>query len=165
MVTKKDLDALLNPPTKPKAPTRQERLHAVVTPLWDLEMGQRLRLMRMMLLLDQTALGNFLGLSQRRVSDIENGHMRLVPVTIARLEAVFGDRVGYILLNSAPERFSPTHIYTKYLETKRAPMGDRITNRQGIPKYKVLERAAEVAARQAEHAKREYERYAREDKK
>lgn len=165
MVTKKELDHFLNPPEKPKAPTRQERLHAIVTPLWDFEMGQRLKLMRMMLHLDQTRLGDYLGVSQKTISDIENGRTRLAPFSVGRLEGMFGDRVGYILLNSSPERFSPTTIVTKYWATKNAAKGDRRTLRQGVNKLSTLAQAAETAQRQYEYAKKDYEQLMAKAKK
>lgn len=149
---KKLLDHFISPPEKPKKPTRQERLYQITAPLWDADMGKRLQLMRMMLLIDQTALGAYLGTSQKMISEIERGERKFCPaITVSRLEGMFGDRLGYILFNSSPERFSPAEIGRKWKEIKEATKGDRRTPRSGVPKIDTLKRAAEQAQRQYEH--------------
>lgn len=160
MVIKKELEKLLNDSEGPKKPTHKEQLYACVTPLWTREMGERLKLMRMSLFLDQTALGQYLGVSQKVISEIETGRRREpARILLSHLETMFGDKLGYVLFGSAPERFNSRFIVYKYWELKRANQGNRLDNRFGVPKHVVLERAAERAVKAAQNARAEYEYY------
>lgn len=98
-----------------KASTTSE-VYQVVTPVFDVAMGERLRLMRMKQGLDQGDLAQLLGVSQSIVSRLERGQGKTCesPFSVARMQEVFGKDTLFILLGLNPERFSERAIGQKY---------------------------------------------------
>lgn len=106
-----------------RPPSRQERLHQVVTPTFTQDMGKRFRTIRMKLMLDQRALGKILGVSQNTISRLESFGGTFPKITLARLEAILGEWAGYVLLNSAADKINVTHIHSTYWDAKMATCG------------------------------------------
>lgn len=120
-----------NPTIKTEdAKPKKVGLEDVCTPIFDAEMGRRLRLMRMRRLLDQKELAEMLAIKQSTVSDLELGILSVPrhPFTVAHLKEIFGVDTGFILYGTNPERFSPAYIMEKFHEKKfkvnRKPRAD-----------------------------------------
>lgn len=77
-----------------------DRIAQITSPLFTPESGDRLRLVRMKMLLDQKELGDLLGISQQQVSKIEQGKTTQVAFTLARFKAVFGKFYTFILFGT-----------------------------------------------------------------
>lgn len=119
----------MTPAKEKKSPAVE--ITEVTTPIFNAEMGARLRLMRMKLLMDQRELGAKLGIGQQQVSRLESGKIVTLerPFTCAKLREVFGDLYMFILLGRNPERFPSGHIGKAYWDHKNAPKGNRTTYR------------------------------------
>lgn len=95
---------------KPLPPETPEplRLEDVVTPIFDLAMGQRLAIIRMKNGWDQKQLAEKLGLSSNTVSELEGGKLAVprFAFSVTRMKEILGDlETKYILLNQYVSRF------------------------------------------------------------
>lgn len=116
----------------------------VVTPIFDLKMGQRLALARMQRFWHQKDLAEKLGMSTETIRRIEAGTLavpRYAP-SVSRLEDVFGElAVKYILLDKYGATYSEPAIRSKfwgkvYRNRKAKPKGEHWTRqriREGKP--------------------------------
>lgn len=118
--------------------SRHEKLYTRVTPIFDGHMGKRMATARMLTLRTQKEVAALLstpeyGVSQSTVSDIEKGSLRFSGFSLARLEAVFGRHVNFILFGTQAERYDERHIAKRFWQYKNAPKGNRKTVRSGVP--------------------------------
>lgn len=114
--TKKQIDAAIEGvPVPPKGPKRNALFDACM-PIFDAERGNRLRYMRMKLLLDQRELAEKLGISASTLSDIEKGKLAVsrIPFTLSQFMDIFGDLTSHILLGTGMERHSYGYIAQKF---------------------------------------------------
>lgn len=102
-----------------------QKIYAVSTPIFTPEMGERMKMMRERLLLDQRQLAEKLGTNQQTISKLELGIQCTTrsPFTIEKMFEVFGDTILHILLGTGYDRFSYGHIHDKYLTEKRKKKG------------------------------------------
>lgn len=70
------------------------------TPIFDKEMGIRLKIARINLKLSQSELADKLGLNQVTISRLESGKLDLVPVSAEKFKTVLGKEFEYTLINS-----------------------------------------------------------------
>lgn len=105
-------------PVEPKQ--RRKDIENICAPIFDGAMGLRLALMRKRLLMDQTELGDRLGLPQKTISELENGKLSLprFHFTVARLRGVFPADVDHILFGTGAARYNFGHIESKYFDVK-----------------------------------------------
>lgn len=98
----------------------KETLKKVLTPLFTRDMGQRMEIARMKLLLDQATVGARLGISQQQVSKIERGELTTTGTfTYFQLEEVFGSKgVAFILFGSYEQDYPRGHIHRTYWAEK-----------------------------------------------
>jgi transcriptional regulator with XRE-family HTH domain len=117
----------MSPKDEPPAPFVKKRktLESVCTPIFDKEMGERMKLMRMRLLIDQAELGERLGVSRSVISRLEKGHLRVpeAPFTLERLMEVFGKTTSFLVYGTNPENFNPKYIASKYWSVINKRMG------------------------------------------
>lgn len=101
---------------KRKGPMWEE----VCTPIFNAQMGSRLRLMRMRKYLDQAQLGELLALPQKTISDLETGRLAIprYAFTVEKLREVFEDDTSFILYGSNSTRYNSVAIQTRYHEAK-----------------------------------------------
>ncbi len=91
----------------------------LTTPLWSAEMGKRLALVRMRLLLDQKSLGQSLGVTQSTISRIESGYLRVAEtISVAKLKSVFPTAFAFIVFGRNPERYNASAIVESYWSTR-----------------------------------------------
>jgi transcriptional regulator with XRE-family HTH domain len=98
----------------------KKRIESIVTPIFTPGMGDRLRIVRMMLLLDQAQLAHHLGVSQQTISNLEMGKQAIMrkPFTLARFQATFGHHANFILFDTQKEKYNRRVITDRYWETK-----------------------------------------------
>lgn len=77
-----------------------ERIEANVSPIFTPEAGDRFRLIRMTMLIDQAEMGELLGLSQQQISFLERGRIEHPPFTLALLRATVGEYWTFILFGT-----------------------------------------------------------------
>ena len=106
------IETILAESAKPKRKTLED----VCTPIFDVEMGGRLRLMREKLLLDQDELGLKFGTSRNVITRLERGHLKTPhdPFTVADIQKVFGKLTSFILFGTNAENHNPKYITGKY---------------------------------------------------
>lgn len=102
----------------------QTRLKQAMTPLWDKEMGRRLRTARERQLRTQDELAGLLStegrpISQQQVAGIESGRLGFLNVTWARLEAVLGKHTGYVLIAKDKALYNEQLIARLYFEHRQ----------------------------------------------
>ena len=73
---------------------------------------------RKKMLWEQKELGEKLGVHQKTISSLEGGKLTVPqkPFTVARMEAIFGNHMSYILYGSNKERYNEGLIHTRYWE-------------------------------------------------
>lgn len=100
--------------------TASERVYAASTPIFTPEMGQRLKLARMKLLMDQSELGEKLGCSQSAISHLEKGSQKTSrePFTVLQFKDVFGPLWTYVLFGTNEASLSPAHIRKVYWDAR-----------------------------------------------
>jgi transcriptional regulator with XRE-family HTH domain len=81
----------------------QARLKHALTPLWDQAMGWRLKIARERMLVTQGELAELLStpgakISQQQIAKIEDARSVRLNVSWARLDAVMGPHVGFVLI-------------------------------------------------------------------
>ncbi len=98
-------------------------LYHYLTPIWDKEMGERLTIARMKMHLDQTQLGEKLGVTQTTISKIETGRIGVSRkgITLAKLIEVFDADVDYILLGTNSDATPTAYIHRVYSWKKKHP--------------------------------------------
>jgi transcriptional regulator with XRE-family HTH domain len=106
-------------------PPKKLTITEMSTPLFDKDVGSRLRIARMRMLLDQNEFGKLLNVSQQVVSEIERGRLRTSTFTVAQFAEVLGKYFHYVLLGTNPERFETRNVITDYWAKKDAPKGNR----------------------------------------
>ena len=99
----------------------QARLKIALTPIWDAEMGFRLRVARERQFRTQAEMAALLTtpgrpVSQQQIAAIEHGRLEWIPVTWGRLEAALGKHVGYVLIGKDKALYDPIVIGRKYYE-------------------------------------------------
>lgn len=98
-----------------------------VTPIFDPEMGQRLRMVRLMLRLDQAALAKELGVSQRTVSGMERGVAgHRVAVSLEKFMRVFGEEALEFIV-TAKHHHAFSHKYSRRMQEFAAEKEKRRT--------------------------------------
>jgi transcriptional regulator with XRE-family HTH domain len=103
-----------------KAISRQEMLFTRLTPLFSPEMGNRLMWARMKARLSQAELGQFLGVSQSVISDIERGKSRVSEFTFSRFKAVMGDRsTAFVMTGAYADAFPCSEIRKTYWDVRQ----------------------------------------------
>lgn len=118
-------------------PSYIERVENRVAPLFSAEVGQRMQLVRMKMLLDQAQLGELLGTSQQQISKLERGHIEQAPFTLGRLRAVFGRNFHFILFGSDADAWNVRQIKKTFWDTKL-----RIRRKEGSGKWITEQRLA-----------------------
>lgn len=115
------------PNPKPKT------LEDICTPIFDRDMGQRMRLIRMKRLMDQAQLGEKLGVHQTTISDLELGRFPVPkrPFSITQIKEVFKEDTAFILFGRNPDRFSQANISGQFWFTKLVIERDRTTPQGG----------------------------------
>lgn len=95
-------------------------LEDICAPIFDAAMGDRLKQMRMNLLLDQVALAKLLNLAPQTVSDLETGRISIprFAFTVGKLRSIFGDATNYILFGTGAERINFNAIQEKFRRAK-----------------------------------------------
>jgi transcriptional regulator with XRE-family HTH domain len=103
----------------------QAGLKQVMTPIWDRSMGQRLALIRMKRLADQSEFGAVLGMpghpiSKQTLSKVESGRLSRMRTTWARLEAVLGADTAFVLVakDAAYYRKRAQGIWDRYHDAR-----------------------------------------------
>jgi transcriptional regulator with XRE-family HTH domain len=107
--------------------TPAEMFASISTPIFTAEMGDRMALARMKMLLDQRELGTRLGISQQQVSKLEQGKVRVLekPFTLEQFLKVFGKSSSFVLFGTGEDNF-PRSIRLTYWEEKSAAKGNRV---------------------------------------
>lgn len=95
-----------------------QEMEQILTPIFDAEMGFRLGVARMAMKMSQAELGQFLGVSQAVMSDIEQGRTPIPGFPIARLNAVLGGHASYVLLNKNKHKYNVPRIKKSYWEKR-----------------------------------------------
>lgn len=115
------------------APKKKNSWEDVCAPIFTKEMGDRMRLMRMRIFLDQSQLGEKLGIGATSVCQLEQGNIRVprTPFTVAKLREVFGDTTGFILYGTNAERFNRGAISSQFWHTKMVVDRDRTIDQSG----------------------------------
>ena len=100
--------------------TRMEALYAVLTPIWDKDMGHRLAMMRMKLGWDQAELGRQLGVSASTISDLELGRLVVprAPFSFAKLMEVMPKMASHVVLGTGNYADSYNAIRVRYWREK-----------------------------------------------
>jgi transcriptional regulator with XRE-family HTH domain len=108
-------------------PTPTQMLLAVTTPIFTPEIGARLALARMKLLMDQKEFGAKLGIAQQQVSKLEAGRLRTLekPFTTQALWDALGNSFSFVMYGTGEDRFPPDHVRKTYWDAKAAPKGNR----------------------------------------
>lgn len=96
----------------------QDKLDQIVTPILSEEMGTRLKLVRMKMLLDQREMGDLLGISQQQMSKLEAGKLDQAGFTLARFKAVFGKFYTFILFGSQVSSDNWGYVRKRYWDVK-----------------------------------------------
>lgn len=78
--------------------------------------GERMRLIRMNMLIDQRELGMMLGTSQQQISKLESGRLEMAPFTYGKMQNVFGELAIVILIGSEAmmARMVPKNVSDRY---------------------------------------------------
>lgn len=102
----------------------QARLKQALTPMWDAEMGERLRLARERQLRTQGELAALLTtpgrpVSQQQVAAVEAGRLSYLNVSWARLEAALGRHTGFVLIARDKALYDPALIGQRYHEHRQ----------------------------------------------
>ena len=115
-----------------------------VTPIFDKEIGYRMKFMRMALLMDQEQLGERLGVSQQMIAKLELGqtHTSRKPITLSKLYSVFGCAVHHILFGHNKDAYNYNEINHKYWTEKDRRKGNRTAFRPGPKQRRLLRLAA-----------------------
>lgn len=87
-----------------------------IMPVWTLAMGERLRIARQAMDLDQVQMAKDLGITQATLSKIESGRSQgsRSAVTLAHWIEVLGAHAGYVFNASGSSRYDELAIRTKY---------------------------------------------------
>lgn len=98
-----------------------EKLKMVLTPIWDRGMGARLRVAREKQLRTQAELAALLTtpgrpVSQQQVAAAEHGRLEHLNTTWARLEAVLGIHMAYVLVARDAIHYDENFISLRYQE-------------------------------------------------
>lgn len=119
-----------------------QRVMETVTPIFDKEMGRRLKFMRMALFLDQAQLGEKLGVTQQMIAKLELGQTKVsrVPIPLIRFYLVFGCATHHILFGSDAKQFNYEQINRKYWIEKDRRKGNRTGNRDTYANRRKLRR-------------------------
>jgi transcriptional regulator with XRE-family HTH domain len=101
----------------------QSRLKQAMTPLWTKEMGHRLRIARMKQGRSQLEFAALLSteahpVSQQQIARVENGRMDRIGVTWARLEAVLGTQLSYVLIGAGAALYNERLIHRRYWDLR-----------------------------------------------
>lgn len=108
-----------------------QRIMETVAPIFDREMGGRLKCVRMSLLLDQTQLGEKLGVTQQMIAKLELGQTKIsrIPIPLIRFYLVFGCAVHHILFGIDKHLFNYEQINAKYWREKDRRKGNKSARR------------------------------------
>ncbi len=94
--------------------SRQDRFNLSVTPIFNEEMGARLKIAREKLNITQAELAKKLHISQPTLSRIERGQMRTANFNVTQLEIIFnGAGMSFIVIGANAEKFTPNKDYWK----------------------------------------------------
>lgn len=102
----------------------QTRLKTVMTPIFDQEMGNRLRVAREKSLRTQGELAALMTtpgnpISQQQIAAVEHGRLNRLNVTWARLDAVFGRNLSYVLIGADKALYDEKLIGRRYYEHRQ----------------------------------------------
>lgn len=101
-----------------------------VAPVFTGSAGKRMKLLRMKAKLDQSQLGELLGVGAKTICGAENGaRSQRNPISMSKLISVFGVRgVVYILSGKYSQGFEEQSrkIHSEYWNSKHAPQGYRV---------------------------------------
>lgn len=108
----------------------QARMKLIMTPIWDKEMGRRLRLARTRQLRTQLEFAAVLStpespVGQQAIAAIEHGRKHRSQITWARLEAVLGKYTNYVLIASDAALIESTMPRTDYHDYRQRAMRKR----------------------------------------
>ena len=97
-----------------------DRIYEVVTPIFDKEMGQRMRTARMRLFIDQTTLGEKFGVHQKTISSLERGVIKCPesPFNLTKMREVFGKEWTYVLLGTGSDEYPNRHVAKEFWKAK-----------------------------------------------
>lgn len=95
-----------------------EKMEHHLFPGFDPDIGSRMRLVRMKMLMSQAEAGELLGCSQQQLSKLESGHLKQAPFTLARMKAVFGVETKFILLGTGGFHSSVGYVHRTYWKTR-----------------------------------------------
>lgn len=98
--------------------------------MFDKEIGFRMRIIRMKMLLDQAGLGRLLGVSQHQISDLETGRRRIADFDYGRFVAVFGRHANYVLTGAGAESYNAGHYSKRYWKSRLTKKGKAERARQ-----------------------------------
>ncbi len=96
----------------------EDRISQITSPLFTPESGDRMRLVRQKMLLDQAELGDLLGISQQQVSKVEQGKISQVTFTLARFKAVFGKFYTFILFGTQVSSDNWSQVRRQYWDVR-----------------------------------------------
>jgi hypothetical protein len=142
----KKLNKFIKSPEELKgAPTPNyiSKIEHLVRPLFDADMGSRLELIRVKLLMSQTELAAKLGIKQTQLSKLENGYLEVAPFTLGTLRAATLEHFHFILFGTGNAAgWNVGHLYSKFwderLKKRRKPGSGAWKTEQfraGIPFY------------------------------
>lgn len=124
------------------------KLKESLTPIWNREMGQRLRLVRMLTLRRQVDLAELLSTPEGRVhaqqiDKVERGWLDRLHVTWARLETVLGAHIGYVLTGKDAAYYENRKVrfnehYQRAMR-RRFKVDPKLGEAQPWPKHPTLE--------------------------
>lgn len=106
--------------------TPAEKVYSVSAPIFTPEMGNRMRLARMKLLMDQKELGEKFGCPQGAISRLEKGLQSTLeePFTVLQLKDLFGPLWTYILFGSNENLVNEKHVVKTYWNARLKRDGD-----------------------------------------
>lgn len=91
-------------------------LYQVVTPIFDGLMGQRMELARMKMLMSQSEVAGFLGISQQTLSGLERGIFKVpkIPFSLYRFMLLFKAHSKFVLLGQNADLYDRNTIEKNY---------------------------------------------------
>lgn len=91
-----------------------------LTPIFTPDMGQRMKLVRAKMKMSQTEFAEKLGISQKGVSQLERGNLRVMqrPVSVKVLQTVVGKELFFVIKGAGMERFSQQFIWSEYWKSR-----------------------------------------------
>lgn len=108
-------------PTTMPPKEKRRSLEESCTPIFDAATGRRLRMMRMKILMDQSELGEALGLSQKTISHLENGMLPISRVgpSVSKYREVFGTHTDYVLLGTGAAQYNFDTIMSRFDDRRK----------------------------------------------